>query len=454
MAPGTLPLAERLQHVALSPTMKGTIEAERLRRLGVDLVDLGAGEPDFPTPPHVIAAAHAALDEGFTKYTANAGLADLRRAVAARYAEDHGVQYAPEEVIITAGGKQALFHAALALFGPGDEVVTHTPGWPTIVEQVKLAGASPVQVPLDQAAGFALTAGGKQALFHAALALFEPGDEVVTHTPGWPTIVEQVKLAGASPVQVPLDQAAGFALTAGRLLAGTTSRTRGLILNSPANPTGACLADQDARALAAEASRRGWWVVLDLCYDRLVYDDASHDLVRIFGEQMRDRLVICGSTSKTYAMTGWRCGWMVAPQPVVEAAGALQSHQTSNVNAIAQKAALAALTGPQECVAVMREAYRQRRDALIGWLAEEARLAAVTPSGAFYLFPTVATFLSPGGCATSQAFTDRLLHDAHVVVTPGEAFGAPGFVRLSYAASLERLHEGATRLIRFARAAH
>jgi aspartate aminotransferase len=398
MAPGTLPLAERLQHVALSPTMKGTIEAERLRRLGVDLVDLGAGEPDFPTPPHVIAAAHAALDEGFTKYTANAGLADLRRAVAARYAEDHGVQYAPEEVIITAGGKQALFHAALALF--------------------------------------------------------EPGDEVVTHTPGWPTIVEQVKLAGASPVQVPLDQAAGFALTAGRLLAGTTSRTRGLILNSPANPTGACLADQDARALAAEASRRGWWVVLDLCYDRLVYDDASHDLVRIFGEQMRDRLVICGSTSKTYAMTGWRCGWMVAPQPVVEAAGALQSHQTSNVNAIAQKAALAALTGPQECVAVMREAYRQRRDALIGWLAEEARLAAVTPSGAFYLFPTVATFLSPGGCATSQAFTDRLLHDAHVVVTPGEAFGAPGFVRLSYAASLERLHEGATRLIRFARAAH
>jgi aspartate aminotransferase len=378
--------------------MKGTIEAERLRRLGVDLVDLGAGEPDFPTPPHVIAAAHAALDEGFTKYTANAGLADLRRAVAARYAEDHGVQYAPEEVIITAGGKQALFHAALALFGPGDEVVTHTPGWPTIVEQVKLAGASPVQVPLDQAAG--------------------------------------------------------FALTAGRLLAGTTSRTRGLILNSPANPTGACLADQDARALAAEASRRGWWVVLDLCYDRLVYDDASHDLVRIFGEQMRDRLVICGSTSKTYAMTGWRCGWMVAPQPVVEAAGALQSHQTSNVNAIAQKAALAALTGPQECVAVMREAYRQRRDALIGWLAEEARLAAVTPSGAFYLFPTVATFLSPGGCATSQAFTERLLHDAHVVVTPGEAFGAPGFVRLSYAASLERLHEGATRLIRFARAAH
>ena len=398
MAPGTLPLAERLQHVALSPTMKGTIEAERLRRLGADLVDLGAGEPDFPTPPHVIAAAHAALDEGFTKYTANAGLADLRRAVAARYAEDHGVQYAPEEVIITAGGKQALFHAALALF--------------------------------------------------------EPGDEVVTHTPGWPTIVEQVKLAGASPVQVPLDQAAGFALTAGRLLAGTTSRTRGLILNSPANPTGACLADQDARALAAEASRRGWWVVLDLCYDRLVYDDASHDLVRIFGEQMRDRLVICGSTSKTYAMTGWRCGWMVAPQPVVEAAGALQSHQTSNVNAIAQKAALAALTGPQECVAVMREAYRQRRDALIGWLAEEARLAAVTPSGAFYLFPTVATFLSPGGCATSQAFTERLLHDAHVVVTPGEAFGAPGFVRLSYAASLERLHEGATRLIRFARAAH
>jgi aspartate aminotransferase len=184
-----------------------------------------------------------------------------------------------------------------------------------------------------------------------------------------------------------------------------------------------------------------------------VYDDVPHNVVRILSETMRDRLVLCGSASKTYAMTGWRCGWMVGPTPVVQAAGALQSHQTSNVNAIAQKAVLAALTGPQDCVVEMREAYRRRRDALIGWLAEEPRLTVVRPAGAFYLFPNVSSFLSPGGRPTSRAFAERLLDAEHVVVTAGEAFGAPGFVRLSFAASLDRLQEGATRLIRFARAA-
>jgi aspartate aminotransferase len=285
------------------------------------------------------------------------------------------------------------------------------------------------------------------------MALFGPGDEVITHTPGWPTLVEQIKLAGAVPVPIPLRAADGFALTADRLLSGTTPRTRGLVLNSPANPTGARLEDAEAAVLATAAARHGWWVVLDLCYDRLVFDDAPHNLVRIFSDAMRDRLVLCGSASKTYAMTGWRCGWMAAPRPVIDAASALQSHQTSNVNAIAQHAALAALTGPQDCVAEMREAYRQRRDALIGWLAEEPRLSAVRPTGAFYLFPNVTAFLAPGRCATSLAFAERLLRDEHVVVTAGEAFGAPGFVRLSYATSLDRLREGATRLIRFARAA-
>ena len=394
--PETMRLADRLRHVALSPTMKGTIEADRLRRQGADVVDLGAGEPDFATPPHIVAAAHAALDAGFTKYTANAGLLELRQAVASRYLEDHGVRYEPAEVIVTAGGKQALYHAALALFGPGDEVITHSPGWPTLGEQLKLAGATPVIVPLDEATG--------------------------------------------------------FALDAERLLARTTRRTRGLVLNSPVNPTGACLGDADARRIAAEAARHGWWVILDLCYDRLVYE-VPHNLVRILSEALRDRLVLCGSTSKTYAMTGWRCGWMVAPQPVVEAAGALQSHQTSNVNAIAQKAALEALTGPQDCVTTMREAYRQRRDALMTWLGDEPRLRAARPQGAFYLFPDVKAFLTPDRYPSSAMFAERLLGTEHVVVTAGEAFGAPGFLRLSYAASLDRLHEGATRLIRFARAA-
>ena len=391
----TSPLAGRMQHVGLSPIMKGTVEADRLRRQGVDVVDLGAGEPDFPTPAHVTAAAHAALDGQFTKYTANVGIVELREAVGLRYREDHGVSYAADEVVITAGGKQALFHAAMALFGAGDEVVVHTPGWPTLSEQVKLSGATPV--------------------------------------------------AAATRPDL------GFAVTADVLLSRVTPRTRGIILNSPTNPTGALMAEEEARVLAAEAAARDLWVVMDLCYDRLIYDRVPHRLPKIFGDAMRDRLVICGSASKSYAMTGWRCGWLAAPRAVAAAANALQSHETSNVNSITQKAALAALTGPQTCVTEMLTEYQARRDHLIDWLAEEPRFLAVVPKGAFYLFPSVKAFLSDGRCPTSIEFASRLLRDEHVLVTPGEAFHAPGYIRLSYATSLERLREGATRLIRFAR---
>jgi aspartate aminotransferase len=395
MSTDTIRLAERMGHIGMSPTMKGTIETERLRKQGVDVVDLGAGEPDFPTPPHVAASAHAAIDAQFTKYTANMGVAELREAVGARYRADYGVSYAADEVIITAGGKQALYHAAFALFGPGDEVITHTPGWPTLVEQIKLAGASPVVVRMRPEDGFALTAEG--------------------------------------------------------IVSAITPRTRGIVINSPGNPTGALLMEREARTLAAEAARRGIWVVIDLCYERLIYDGVPHNLPKIFADVLRDRLVLAGSTSKAYAMTGWRCGWMAGPKAVVQAANALQSHSTSNVNSITQKAAIVALTGPQACVSEMLAEYKQRRDQLLVWLAEEPRLRCATPQGAFYLFPDVSDFLSAGGVRTSLDFADGLLRDEHVVTTAGEAFDAPGFIRLSYANSLERLREGATRLIRFAR---
>lgn len=388
-------LAERVSAIRLSPTMQGTIAAERLRRLGMDVVDLGAGEPDFPPPPHVVAAAHAAIDAGFTKYTANAGLADLKDAIATRYLHDCGVSYAPEEVVVTAGGKQALFHAAMALFGPGDQVLTHTPGWPTIGEQIRIAGAEPVQVAASERDG--------------------------------------------------------FALTADMFLAAATDRTRGVVINSPANPTGALLAEAEAERLAAQAAARGWWIVLDLCYDRLIYHDVPHNLPRIFGATMRDRLVLCGSASKTYALTGWRCGWLAGARAVAAAAGALQSHETSNANAVAQKAVIAALTGPQACVREMRDEYQQRRDLLLTWLSEEPRLPSVVPQGAFYLFPNVTALLTPARCPTSADFASQLLEQEHVVVTPGEAFDAPGFIRISYATSRDRLREGAVRLIRFAR---
>ena len=394
-AADTLPLAARMQHVGVSPVMKAAMAAEKLRRTGVHVVDLGPGEPDFPTPAHVTAAAHAALDGNFTKYTANIGIADLRDAVAARYNQDYGVNYTSDEVIISAGGKQALYNSALALFGPGDEVITHVPGWPTLVEQIKLAGATPVIVRTKE-------------------------DD-------------------------------GFALTAEALLAAVTPRTRGIVVNSPGNPTGALMAEREAGALAAGLAGRDIWVVMDLCYEQLIYDRAPHNLPKIFGDVMRDRLVLNGSASKSYAMTGWRCGWTVAPKAVIAAANALQSHETSNVNSIAQKAALVALTGSQQCVADMLAEYKRRRDQVLTWLAEEPRLRCVTPRGAFYLFPSVAAFLSPNGLRTSIEFADTLLAEEHVVVTAGEAFDAPGYVRLSYATSLETLREGVTRLIRFAR---
>jgi aspartate aminotransferase len=262
--------------------------------------------------------------------------------------------------------------------------------------------------------------------------------------------VEQIKLAGATPVVVDMPRETGFALSADRLLSAVTARTRGIVINSPANPTGALMSEADAARLAAEAVRRDFWIVLDLCYDRLVYDNEPHNLPAALAEA-RDRLAICGSASKVYAMTGWRCGWLVAPKALVLAASALQSHETSNVNSITQKAVVAALTGPQTCVTEMLAEYRTRRDHLIAWLAEEPRLRVTPPRGTFYLFPDVTAFLSPSGCPTSLEFSSRLLHEEHVVTTAGEAFGAPGGIRLSYATSLDVLREGAARLIRFAR---
>lgn len=393
MSGQTPALAERMQHIGLSPTMKGTIAAEKMRREGVDVVDLGAGEPDFPTPAHITAAAHKALDANFTKYTANMGTLELREAIGYRYREDYGVSYAPDEVLAAAGGKQALYHTAMTLFNPGDEVITHAPGWPTLIEQIKLAGATPKVVM---------------------------------------TRVEE-----------------GWALSADLLLSAVTPQTKAIIVNSPGNPTGALMSEGEAKKLAAEAATRGLWIIVDLCYEGLVYDGVPHNLPKIFGDAMRERLVLCGSASKAYAMTGWRCGWVLAPKAVISACNALQSHESSNVNSITQKAAVAALTGSQDCVAEMRNVYKQRRDQVIEWLKEEPRITCAVPQGAFYLYPSIQAFLTPK-VPTSQAFTDGLLATEFVVVPPAEAFEATGAFRLSYATSLDRLREGVTRIIRYA----
>jgi aspartate aminotransferase len=386
-------LAERTRRIGVSPTMKVAAEALRLKAQGVDIVDLGAGEPDFATPAHVSAAAHAAIDANFTKYTTNSGTDELKAAVCKRYRTDYGVEYSPAETIITAGGKQALYNAAMCLFGSGDEVITHMPGWPTLVEQIKLADATPV-------------------------------------------------IVRTRPEN-------GFRPTADAVLAAFTARTRGVIINSPGNPTGALMSEEDLGRVADEAAKRGVWILLDLCYEKLIYDPVPHNLVGVLAAKLRDRAVLCGSASKAYAMTGWRCGWALAPATLVAACNALQSHSTSNVCSITQKAAAAALSGPQDCVTAMLDEYRQRRDRLYEWLSVEPRMRLQKPEGAFYLFLDVSEFLSPDGIRTTAEFAQALLDESRVALTPGEAFDAPGFIRISYATSIGELQRGAERILAF-----
>jgi aspartate aminotransferase len=294
-------------------------------------------------------------------------------------------------------------------------------------------------------------AGGKQALFNTALALFDAGDEVILHAPYWPTLAEQVKLAEAAPVLVDTDPARGFAIEARPLTDAITPRTRGIILNTPCNPTGAVMSEAELTVLAAEASRRGIWLIVDLCYEKLIFDDTPHNVPAILDRHCRDLSVICGSASKAYAMTGWRCGWSIGPAAVIAAQHAIQSHATSNVSSITQKAVTAALGGPQDEVERMRAAYRERRDRLHEWLTVDPLITCHKPAGAFYLFPDVRPALAATGFATTIDFAQALLDEARVAVTPGEAFDAPGFLRLSCATSMDVLREGSEQLVSFIR---
>jgi aspartate aminotransferase len=382
-----------MSRVTVSPTLKVGADADRLRRAGADVVDLGAGEPDFATPEHVKQAAHDAITANFTKYTASCGVPELRDAVAQRYRLDHGVEIKAEEVIITAGAKQALYNTAMALF--------------------------------------------------------EAGDEVITHGPFWPSIGDQIKLADATPVIVQTHMEDGFCIKAAPIIAAITPRTKAIIVNSPSNPTGALISETEMALMADAAAARGIWVIVDFTYERLIYEPTPHNLIKVLFDRMRDRTVICSGASKAYAMTGWRCGWAVGPKEMIGQCNVIQGHATSNISSITQRAAIAALTGPQDGVTAMLDEYRKRRDAVHGWLTADPRFVCVKPSGAFYLFPYVADLLSPTGIRSSGEFAELLLKDVAVAVTPGEGFDAPGYVRLSYATSIERLKEGCDRIKSF-----
>ena len=385
--------SQRVGQVRLSPTQKVAQEADALRSKGVDIINLGPGEPDFETPVHIKEAAKAALDDNFTKYTTNIGIVELREAICHRYSEDCGLAADPDNVIVSAGGKQALFNVAMAVLDPGDEVIVHAPGWPTIVDQVRMVG-SEVTV-------------------------------VRTH---------------------PEDR---FRVGAEQIIESLTPRTRMVVINSPCNPTGGLIAEDDLREIAVAVENRDIWITLDLCYDRLIYDNTPHNLPAVLQEIVPNRCAIVGSLSKTYAMTGWRCGWTMGPKELIDACSNVQSQSTSNASSISQRAGVVALTDSQECVRRMRDEYLMRRDWIIAQIRQDSRISCAVPGGAFYIFPDISQLLSPSRLRTSMEFTAALLQDGRLAVTPGEAFDAPGFLRISYAASMNQLQEGMKRFSRF-----
>ena len=364
--------------------------ARRLRRQGVDVISFAAGEPDFDTPEVIKRAAERAIQEGFTKYTAPAGIIELRQAVAARLEADYGARYAPEEVVITAGGKPALYYALQAIC--------------------------------------------------------EPGDEVLVPIPAWVSYIEQVKLAGARPVPVPTEAGEDFQPLPSRIAPLITPRTRAIVLNSPHNPTGVVYS-RETLAGIVELSRKHEFILLsDEIYESMVYDGAKHHCVSAVWPEARERVVLLNSMSKTYAMTGWRIGFAAAPRPIADGITALQGHLAGNPNSISQKAALHALAAHVDLKEMVAE-YDRRRRYLVGRLNEIVGISCGMPRGAFYAFPDVQELLGRGGApATSLALSERLLDEAHVAVVPGEAFEAPGFLRLSYATSMDRIREGVDRI--------
>ena len=387
----SFPVSENVARMQSSATMAAMQAAEALRASGANVCDFGAGEPDFDTPDNIKQAAQRAMVAGRTKYTANAGIRELHRAIIDFYQREFGTEYAPGEVMATAGGKQAVFNAVVTLLNPGDEALVPKPYWVTFPEIAVFAGGKPVFIETEET------------------------DFVLT--------VEQVERA-------------------------ITPRTKLLILNSPSNPSGRVLPPAEFRRIMELTAERGIYVVSDECYLRFVYPPGEVFSAASLPAELRARLCIAGSFSKTYAMTGWRVGYALAPAEWIKAMLKVQGHSTSNANSMAQWAAVEALTGPQESVGIMLAEYTARRAWLLNELRNIPGIKCSEPEGAFYAFPDVRGCLQKS-LKTSADFAQRLLEDEHVVVTDGAGFGADGYVRISYATSMEQIKEGVNRIKRF-----
>jgi aspartate aminotransferase len=391
-------ISRRAASVAPSATLAVDAKAKALQAAGEHVIGFGAGEPDFPTPAHIVeAAVEACRDPANHRYTPTGGIPALREAIAAKTLRDSGYAVTAQQVLVTNGGKQAIANAFAVLCDPGDEVLVLAPYWTTYPESIALAGGVPVIVSSDERTGFRNS-------------------------------VEELEAA-------------------------VTPRTKALLFVSPSNPTGAVYRRQEIAAIGQWAVERGLWVLTDEIYEHLVYGSAEHHSMPVLVPELADRCLVVNGVAKTYAMTGWRVGWLIGPTDAVTAATNIQSHETSNVANVSQRAALAALSGGLEDVAMMRAAFDRRRQIITRMLNEIDGIVCVEPEGAFYAFPSVKGLLGKslrGTRASSSAeLAELCINEAKVAVVPGEAFGAPGFFRMSYALGEDDMVEGVSRLASF-----
>ncbi|HTW78138.1 MAG TPA: pyridoxal phosphate-dependent aminotransferase [Terracidiphilus sp.] len=383
--------ADRIGRIEVSATMAVAAEAAKLRAQGANLVDFGAGEPHFPTPRHIKDAAIAAIDANFTRYTVVPGIPDVRKAIVERHACDFGSDYSIDEAIFTTGGKHALFNA--------------------------------IQILVDH------------------------GDEVILPVPYWVSFKDIIQYAGGKVIYLDTEEAESFRITADAIERAVTPRTKAIILNSPSNPAGSVVTAADLERIVQLAHERGIFLLLDECYVYLNYAGTC-----VSGGSYtwaKEHLVILGSLSKTYSMTGWRAGYALASKPVVANLSKLQSQQTSNATSVVQKAAVAALSGSQECVSEFRAEFIDLRDYMLAALAGIPGVTCTKPEGAFYVYPNIGAFIGKGGIKSATELATRLLHEAHVVTVPGEAFGTSEHIRISYPVTKQNIDEGVRRMKEF-----
>lgn len=390
-------LAQRALAIKTSPTLALDVRTKELQRQGVDIISFAVGEPDFDTPDHIKEAAITAIRQGFTKYTPSNGIPELREAIAAKFRRDNGLEYQPQEVMVSIGAKHCIFNAVMVLCDEGDEVLIPSPYW--------------VSYP------------------------------------------EMVRVAGGVPVSVAMGAGAGFKLSARQLDESITPRTRVLFLNSPSNPTGAVYHRRELEELAEVILRHRLWVISDEVYEQLVYDDCRHVSIASLGPEIKARTVVVNGVSKAFAMTGWRIGYLAAPAPLLKAMGDLQSHATSNANAMAQWASVAALNGPRGPMVQMVAEFDRRRRYMAGRVAALPGFSCQLPSGAFYVFPNVTGVLGRKYrgklIPDDEVLAELILTEAHVTVVPGSGFGYPAHLRLSYATSMDKIEAGLDRIQRF-----